>query len=151
MCLQYKLLSISFHVYIWNKLIILCYFFSRVLQGLVILERSNVRILTICLSGESIITGNPTLEVMVSIAKPLSYVKILKWYKSFIEGYACKYYVLTKIAWTKIFKLVLLSVAASVTEEQNFFILVNICFGLKVSNHHCRDSTLKIWRHLHLY
>ncbi|RMC04475.1 hypothetical protein DUI87_18920 [Hirundo rustica rustica] len=34
----------------------------RVLQGLVILERSNVRILTICLFGESIITGNPTLE-----------------------------------------------------------------------------------------
>lgn len=90
-----------------------------------ILERSSVRILTICHSGESIITGNPTLEVMVSIAKRLSYVKISKLYKCCTEGNVCKYNVLTKIVRAKIFKLVLLSVAASVTEEQNFFILVD--------------------------
>lgn len=120
-------------------------FFSRVLQGLVILERSNVRISTICLSGESIITGNPTLEVMVSIAKPLSYVKISKLYKCCIEGNVCKYNVLTKTMWAKIFKLVLFSVAASVTEVQNFFILVD--FVLVWSQHYCRASTLKMWRH----
>lgn len=62
-----------------------------------ILERSNVQILTICLSGESIITGNPTLEVMVSIAKPLSYVKTSKLFKCFTDSGVCKYNVLIKI------------------------------------------------------
>lgn len=61
-----------------------------------IFEKSNVRILTICLSGESIITGNPTLEVMVNFAKMLC-VKSSKLYKCYIKSNVCKYNVLIKI------------------------------------------------------
>ncbi|OPJ90551.1 A disintegrin and metalloproteinase with thrombospondin motifs 6 isoform F [Patagioenas fasciata monilis] len=44
---------------------------AHVLQDPVILEKSNVRTLTICLSGESIITGSPTLEDCINIMESL--------------------------------------------------------------------------------
>lgn len=76
-------------VFFFFCLFVLCYF-SHVLQGPVTFEKSNVQILTICLSVESIITGNPTLEVTVSFAKMVSDVESWKLRKCFVESNVCK-------------------------------------------------------------
>lgn len=45
------------------------FYFSHVLWGPEIFERNSVQTLTICLSVENIITGNPILEVMYNLAE----------------------------------------------------------------------------------
>lgn len=54
------------------------FYFSHVLWGPEIFERNSVQTLTICLSVESIITGNPLLEVMYNPAEHSSCLRALQ-------------------------------------------------------------------------
>lgn len=45
------------------------FYFSHALWVPEIFEKNSVQTLTVCLSGESIITGNPILEVMYDPAE----------------------------------------------------------------------------------